>query len=327
MKNIIIICLLFFACLSSSYGQVFPIGITGPTTFCGSDNVKIRLTASQSEASYKVYANGNQLLAVDSLSGSFGLDGQPIEFSIDGSKLKAGINTITITGKLLGQINLINKISPGFVTVDGIETEPYRYTYRINNGRQNTVPNAISYTTVWDDNGLYFAVKVIDNTLTIAPDITLNDYQYDGLELYIDPYSLQGDYGSCNTTQCRAVRQFPISAGNPNNTFRVFPSGRNTAGIVSAVRTFSGQSLLGGKPVSLKTGTGYFVEFFIPWTTFFDDPNAVAPAENFTFGLDIACNDNRNSTVRHPDGQYFTGVYNGFNGLQVWPSTQHRSSV
>ncbi|MDX2189230.1 MAG: sugar-binding protein [Bacteroidota bacterium] len=311
----------------NTYAQTF-FNYVGSTSLCGTNKGKIRMDNASYPLPTNTYfkvINTSTGIVVDSsvataatpLSNTFDFD-----ISVSGSNLQSGANNLTILGF---PSNVAVKVPDNSITVDGILNEPYKLTNTLSfpfacggcsTNNTSTPGNAINFGLLWDNQNLYIGIKVIDNTPSIASSTSSTsggiDFNNDGVELYLDPYSWRANYfpgngGSFNPTIREAtVRQIVTGYLASQNSFDYNPDlhsspGGNLQGIKTATTTFAGfgfnynRSSVLDKPVQVN-GLGYYIEFSIPWSTFFNINTT--PGVGFSFGFDLGNNNNYNSTGR-----------------------------
>ncbi|KKU76274.1 MAG: hypothetical protein UY03_C0040G0002 [Parcubacteria group bacterium GW2011_GWA2_47_64] len=117
--------------------------------------------------------------------------------------------------------------------------------------------NTTTFQTLWDDNYLYIAYKVLDSNLI---NDSTNNWMDDSVELYIDPDN------SKSTTYDTYDRQF---VKGYNDSALAAP--QNGTGVLHNTASIAG---------------GYTVELAIPWSNL-----GVAPSANMTLGFDLQQND------------------------------------
>jgi hypothetical protein len=153
----------------------------------------------------------------------------------------------------------------GAITIDGVINEP---AWKLNNSISKSVigtpNNTVSFGALWDNNNLYIAAKVIDNTLNNdSPDPWNND----AIELFIDANNNK------LTTYDGYDNQF-IKAWNSSTLF----SKVAVNGVQHAWAAISG---------------GYSIEISIPWSQL-----GITPAAGRQIGFDMANDDDDNGGDR-----------------------------
>lgn len=167
------------------------------------------------------------------------------------------------------------------VVVDGKLYEPAWYL----NGPVEEVVIGTSditglFSTMWDENYLYVAVRVIDSTLNNDSTDIWHD---DSVEIYIDGNHNHG------TSYDSFDRQFIV--GYSDNA--IF-SNQSTTGVLHDSFT-------------LPASDGYSVELAIPWSNI-----GITPSDGITIGFDVAINDDNNGGNRNSQ-LVWDGASNNYN--------------
>ncbi len=296
------------------------IAIPSKSTICGLGDFLININEPASYQSYNTYINGVKVPQY--LSPGISTDAPPTKTAVilPSNLFTEGINTISITGNQSSRIT--KKLSDGLVTIDGILDESY---WNLNNmlyqqladANNNPIPNggnsAVNFGILWDNTALYIGVKVVDTTMFGKPNF--NTDGIDLIEIYIDPYNIDDCYNGCPTgynLQNLVARQLkiPFNAIDENQLDYYDNSiqGRSVTGIKMSVKTFTnGEAFklqsIGSNATRLATlhkGTGFQFEMMIPWESFFGI--VTIPSENFSFGFDLAYNDNQGRQRRNNGG-------------------------
>lgn len=280
------------------------------TTVCGIDDLFININNPQLNRANYVFINGKYepTAIMPSLVQSSTIQRSGIV--IPSNLFKSGLNTISITGS---DSRVAYRVPNGVVSIDGFLTES---NWKLNNmvygimDANNPIPNGINssltFGLLWDDDNLYISVKAIDTTMFYP---TAND----GVEIYLDPYNIDGCYASgfCSPTtynqQTLAAKQLIVPYNAIDESGLLFwqnnDPGRSITGIKMSVKTFSGGSgyklvstgpSAGRLPSQMK-GTGFIMEMAIPWYNFFNTTTLVGTA-GLSFGFDMAYNDNQGRT-------------------------------
>ncbi|MDX2191677.1 MAG: sugar-binding protein [Bacteroidota bacterium] len=313
MKNIRIVAVFIFFFVCSSFAQTNLYfanpygGVVG--TVCGTNSIGAFInTNNVSVPPYQSLklVSGNNILWESQSNFSTGYSGSEYPISIPGSAISIGPNVVTVIGT---RGNNANKIPLNSITIDGLLNESYWNNlpniggFMVPCGACNTatMANAFAFNVLYDSLNVYVAIKVIDNTLSTGFGGGVNDFQNDGVEIYIDPLKCNCGYLGASPASVSQVMQLRIGFNAPDNSFNVWPSGppvRTTTGFLSKVTTFSGGSLLQWERNSssiknpvVVSGTGYIVEMLMPLETFFGTYQLPTPGQNF--GFDIAVNDNQ----------------------------------
>jgi len=191
-----------------------------------------------------------------------GLDSNTVYYYRAVAQSSAGITygteqTFTTTASLPA-LSTSAKKTLSSITIDGNLSESvWNLTESINRTISGTNNNTTTFQTLWDDNYLYVAYKVLDSNLI---NDSVNAYQDDSVELYLDPDN------SKSTAYDTYDRQF---IKGYNDTTLTAP--QNGTGVLHNTTNITG---------------GYTVELAIPWTNL----NAIAAA-NKILGFDLQQND------------------------------------
>jgi hypothetical protein len=130
----------------------------------------------------------------------------------------------------------------------------------------------VKFKAAWDANNFYILVKVDDNSL-IAYDNVNNEWEYDAIEVFMNPdFKNDNPDGSYGTDAIH----FRMNYGMADNHF----TGDGWKG--DATHT-------GFEYKSTKTSTGYILEGKFPWPSCF--PSNVLPSEGLTIGFDLLVDD------------------------------------
>jgi gliding motility-associated-like protein len=351
MKRVLQLLLLIFLHQSiSSVGQTsFTVS---PNTICGTTDLTVQINNPLPYNSYKAFLNGSLLGITPAATNiNSGFSNNKVLMVIEGSKLAIGANLISVVGY---RSNIIKKVPNNTITIDGILNENWVLDNNVGyvmDGPSSTattprVSTAANFGMAWDDNNLYIASTIIDNTPNTQGSV-------DGLEIYIDPASISNCYfwagfaGGCNvrpsnspTNNEKLARQIIIPYNSIKNNFEqrvntthtggfLWPSSdeldlRDTTGLRMAITTFSGGKgyrRQENQTAQIIDGTGYNVELVIPWSNFYG--RVITPVVNASFKFDFAVNDNQFGSSRNE--QTFWYLPNQDNNL--WFNSSNFGSV
>lgn len=341
IKNYLVCFVIAILCMAHQKSLAQPTFTLPVTTVCGLNDLLINVNNPESYQTLFTYINGIKqnkatMPSVPTLfPPNFGGIVVPYEL------FKSGINTISITGNTDSRKAF--KVTDNSITIDGVLDEN---TWKLNNmlyqqlsgGTSNPLPNginsAVNFGLLWDNNGLYIGIKVVDNTM--FTELTTGATSIDAIEIYIDPYKQAGCYTSfCSLNYPSAniqeivTRQLIIDYNAINesnlkfweNSLDAINAGRSVSGITMAVKTFPSDfayklpslgPVLSRIPVQHR-GTGFIIEMSIPWSSFFGI--STIPGVNHQFGFDIAYNDNQGRPTA------VNGTTYGRNEQSFWESS------
>ena len=165
----------------------------------------------------------------------------------------------------------------GTITIDGVVNEAaWKQNNNINKNVIGTLNNTVTFGALWDNNNLYIAVKVLDNTLNNdSPDPWNND----GIEVFIDANN----------------NKLATYDGYDNQ----FIKGWNSSTLFSKV------AVNGVQHAWAAINGGYTVEISIPWSQL-----GITPTAGRQIGFDIANDDDDNSGDRDAQGVWQGTVNN-----------------
>jgi hypothetical protein len=172
----------------------------------------------------------------------------------------------------------------GTITIDGVINESaWRLNNNITKNVIGTSNNTVTFGALWDNNNLYIAARVLDNTLNNdSPDPWNND----AIELYIDANNNK------LTTYDGLDNQF-IKGWNSSTLF----SKVAVSGVQHAWAAISG---------------GYAIEISIPWSQL-----GITPAAGRQIGFDIGNDDDDNGGDRDAQAVW-QGTINNYQNTAVF---------
>ncbi len=252
---------------------------TGTTSFTlhgtGSDPEGNAVTFSWTQVSGPTIAISGTGTASPSISGLSGGNTYIFQLTVSDGTLTA---TDNISVAVLAAANVVHGYpASGTITIDGVVNEA---AWKLNNSITKTVigttNNTVTFGALWDNNNLYIAAKVLDNTLNNdSPDSWNND----GIEVFIDANNNKG------TTYDGLDNQF-IKGWN-NSTL------------------FSKVAINGVQHAWAAIPGGYTIEISIPWSQL-----GITPAAGRQIGFDIANDDDDNSGDRDAQAVWMGTINN-----------------
>jgi hypothetical protein len=239
-------------------------GTTGITLHgTGSDPEGNTVTYSWSQVSGPSVTINNATTANPVISGL--TDGNTYVFQLtvsDGALTASDNVSVTVLSAVTG---VRGYPAGGTITIDGVINEAaWRLNNSISKNVISTSNNTVTFGVLWDNNNLYIAARVLDNTLNNdSPDPWNND----AIEIYIDANNNK------LTTYDGSDNQF-IKAWNSSSLF----SKVAVSGVQHAWAAISG---------------GYAIEISIPWSQL-----GISPAAGRQIGFDIGNDDDDNGGDR-----------------------------
>ena len=195
---------------------------------------------------------------------------------------------LTVIGLLMSAIlfsqTAVKKVTSN-IAIDGqLEESFWDISNTISIGSSN---NTANFGVLWDDDYLYIGVNVTDGTLC---NNKRQGFYDDGIEICIDGNSSQGT--------------------SFDNSDRIFVKPIRSYWIQEMEQRFDGVI-----HNWMETGSGYTMEFAIPWTNF-----GTAPSAGINIGFNIVVNDDDNCSVVHniPTQLIWSGSASYYKSPSIW---------
>ncbi|HEX8547022.1 MAG TPA: sugar-binding protein, partial [Cytophagaceae bacterium] len=157
------------------------------STICEGLTTDITVAGSQVGVEYRLYKGAS---AIDTLVGN---DSQ-ITFNLPKSVLSSGNNTFLVKAVVKEVVAELSSIRSTGITLDGELNEPgWTLNQKIERSVEGgSVRTSVYFSSQWDDNYLYIGVKALDETPTFSNDPSRNEWDSDGIEIYLDGNNSKG---------------------------------------------------------------------------------------------------------------------------------------